>query len=167
MGAVGPVGDGARPGAEVVSVTAIEAALVDRLRDRVQTDAGLVEAVYAHSDYASVPEGNMVTPSLAVIYTGLEPTANPGSAAHIQAVEFGFTIVVNVSSALQSDRGDGIRMAASPIIDATLEALLGFRPLPKFQPLRLKPSPGAAVSETGFGYFPLAFSTVAQYRGTN
>lgn len=148
-----------------MSITDVEAALVDRLRAKVQA-AGLVREVYAHSDYADVPEVNMVTPSLAVIYTGYAPGATPGDKpTPVQSIAFGFTVVVNVSSALQSDRGDGVRAEVSPIVEAVLEALLAFRPIPKFQPLKLEPAPGAAVSDAGFGYFPLAFSTTATYRG--
>lgn len=165
MGRVCTGGHGALAGARIVSIVDIEAAIVARLDLLVRDGAGLVEQVYTHGDYADIPEGNMVTPSLAVIYAGYEPTANPGNAAHIQLIAFNFTVVINVASALQSDRGDGVRAEASPIFDATLEALLGFRPLPKFKPLQLKPAPGAAISETGFGYYPLAFSTSAQYMG--
>lgn len=148
-----------------MSITAVEAAIVDRLKERIQDGLGLVEMVYGHSDYADVPEVNMVTPSLAVIYTGYNPGGNVGSGS-IQSITLGWTIVVNVSSAQQSDRGDGVRIEASPIIDAVLEQLLGFRPLKNFKPLQLEPAPGAAVSDAGFGYYPLAFSTTATYRGT-
>ena len=149
-----------------MSITAIEAALVDRLTLVLKTQRELVEVVYGHQDYADVPEANMVTPSLAVVYNGYTPGGSPGDKpTPVQSIALGFLIVVNVSSALQSDRGDGVRVEASPIIDAVLEALLGWRPIPKFQPLKLEPAPGAAVSEHGFGYYPLAFSTTATYRG--
>lgn len=149
-----------------MSITAVEAALVDRLTAVVKTDRELVQMVYAHQDYADVAEVNMVTPSLAVIYNGYTPGGQPGDKAPpVQSIALGFIVVVNVASALQTDRGDGVRLEASPIIDAVLEALLGWRPIPKFQPLKLEPAPGAAVSDAGFGYYPLAFSTTATYRG--
>ena len=149
-----------------MSVTAIEAALVARLTAKLGTGPSkLVEVVYGHQDYADVPEVNMVTPSLAVVYTGYVPGTKADQAGVIQSIAFGWTIVVNVASAEQSARGDGVRAEASPIFDAVLEALLGWRPLPKFQPLKLEPAPGAAVSDAGFGYYPLAFSTTATYRG--
>lgn len=148
-----------------MSITAVEAALVDRLTQRLKVELGLVELVYAHQDYAAVPEVNMVTPSLAVIYTGYTPGTKADQAGMIQSLALGWTIVVNVASAQQSDRGDGVRLEASPIIDAVLEALLGWRPIPKFQPLKLEAAPGAAVSDAGFGYYPVAFSTAATYRG--
>lgn len=149
-----------------MSITAVEAALVDRLTAVVKTERELVQMVYAHQDYADVAEVNMVTPSLAVIYNGYTPGGQPGDKpVPVQSIALGFIVVVNVASALQTDRGDGVRLEASPIIDAVLEALLGWRPIPKFQPLKLEPAPGAAVSDAGFGYYPLAFSTTATYRG--
>lgn len=149
-----------------MSITLIEAALVDRLRTRLVDDAHLVEVVYAHQEYADVPEAVMVTPSLAVIYNGYSPGTAADQAGLIQSIEFDWLVVVNVASAQQSDRGDGVRLVASPIIDAVFAALLGFRPLPKFRPMKLAPAPGAAVTDAGFGYYPLAFTTTATYRGT-
>lgn len=149
-----------------MSITAIEDALVSRLTARIKTELGLVEEVYGDQDYANVPESAMVCPSLAVIYTGITPVASIDKAPHIQRISFGWLISINVASAEQSNTGAGIRAEVSPIVDAVLEALLGFRVLPKFEPLKLEPAPGAAVSDAGFGYYPLAFSTAATYRGT-
>ena len=152
-----------------MSVKALEDAIVARLKaqlmDAPELAAPLVLEVYGHQDYADVPEVNMVTPSIAVVYTGYTPGERADKAGLIQSIAFGWTIVVNVASAEQSARGDGVRAEASPNFDAVLEALLGWRPLPKFQPLKLEPAPGAAVSDAGFGYYPLAFSTTATYRG--
>lgn len=153
-----------------MSVKALEDALVARLKARLvdapELSAPLVLEVYGHQDYADVPEVNMVTPSIAVVYTGYTPGDRADKSGTIQSIAFGWTIVVNVASAQQSARGDGVRDEASPIFDAVLAALLGWRPLKGFQPLLLEPAPGAAVSDAGFGYYPLAFSTTATYRGT-
>ena len=146
-----------------MSVKAVEDALVQRLRDRVEA-AGLVQMVYSHDDYATVAEVNMVCPSLAVVYQGygVGGQIKPG---HIQTIEFNWILVINVASAFRTDTGEGKRDAVSPIFDATLEAVLGFRPIPKFQPVELQPAPGAALSDAGFGYYPIAISTAATYRG--
>lgn len=152
-----------------MSVKALEDALVARLKaqlvDAPELAAPLVLEVYGHQDYADVPEVNMVTPSIAVVYTGYTPGERADQAGTIQSIAFGWTIVVNVASAQQSARGDGVRDEASPIFDAVLAALLGWRPLKGFQPMKLEPAPGAAVSDAGFGYYPVAFSTTATYRG--
>lgn len=147
-----------------MSITAVEAAIVARLVERLKVP-GIVREVYSHTDYADISESVMATPSVAVIYQGYNPgTRLPGGA--IQSVAFSFLVVVNVRNATNTNRGQGQRLDASPIIDATMEALLGFRTVPKFQPLQLEPAPGAAVSDAGFGYYPLAFSTTATYRAT-
>lgn len=148
-----------------MSVVAVEAAIVDRLRSKIQNDLQLVEVVYGHKDYASVPEINMVTPSLAVIYNGYTPGSSADKAGMIQSIALQWIVVINVSNAMQSDLGAGVRQDVSPIFDATLAALLGWRTIPKFQPLKLEPAPGAVQQDSGFGYFPLAFSTTATYRG--
>lgn len=152
-----------------MSITLVEAAIVDRLKAKLIDAAvpanSLVEAVYAHQEYADVPEAVMVTPSVAVIYNGYTPGPHADAAGTIQSVTLNWIVVVNVSSAQQTARGDGVRLEASPIIDAVFAALLGYRPLPKFKPLLLEPAPGAVLTDAGFGYYPLAFSTTATYRG--
>ena len=146
-----------------MSVTLVELALVDRLTATVKA-TGLVREVYAQQDYTALAETAMVTPSLAVIYTGYTPGGKVGQ-GRVQNITFGWLVVVNVRNARSPGTGAGVRGDASPIIDAALEALLGFRPIPKFQPLELEPAPGAALTDAGFGYYPLAFSTTATYRG--
>lgn len=147
-----------------MSIVAIEDALVARLVDKLQTP-GLVRQVYGQSDYAAIQEAAMVTPSVAVIYSGYTPGEKTAQGA-IQNIGFGWLVVVNVRNARDTATGAGVRADASPIFDAVLEALLGFRPLPKFTPLQLDPAPGAALTDAGFGYYPIAFTTSATYRGT-
>lgn len=157
-----------------MSVTAIEAALVARLEALLKVapvagqaaPAGKVLHVYAQADYTTVTEQAMVTPSLAVIYTGYTPGASLPGNHGVQQVGFGWLVVVNVRNARDAASGQGVRDDASPIFDAVLEALLGFRPTPKHSPLQLEPAPGAALTDAGFGYYPLQFTTTATYRGT-
>jgi hypothetical protein len=148
-----------------MSVTAIETALVDRLTQRLKTEANLVELVYGHSDYAAVPEDNMVTPSLAVIYNGYAPGSSADLSHTIQTIQLNWLVVINVSSAFQADLGTGVRGAVSTLFDETMKAMLGFRPVKNFKPMKLEQAPGAALSPV-FAYYPLAFSTTATYRGT-
>jgi hypothetical protein len=153
-----------------VSIVAVESAIVARLVERLKVVApaalapGQVREVYTQAEYTSVPEANLVTPSVAVVYTGYTP--GPKAANSIQEIQFGWLVVVNVRNARNVASGQGVRDDASPLVETTLEALLGFRPIPKFKPLQLEPAPGAALTDAGFGYFPLAFSTAATYRGT-
>lgn len=157
-----------------MSVNTLSLAIQDRLRKFLVTDrvsAGqlpLVELVYGHQDYAAMPESNMVCPSVAVIYSGYTPQATPGNVtntAHIQLVGYSFVICINVSHAGDTGTGEGVQEEVSPLFDACMEALLGFKPGKPFTPLKLDPAPGAAVSEAGFGYYPLAFTTARTYRG--
>lgn len=147
-----------------MSVEAISDALVARAVARLK-DTGLVRQVYAQADYAAIPEANLVTPSVAVIYTGYTP--GPAKAApNVVDVQLGWLLVINVRNARDTAGGAGVREAVSPIFDACLAAFLGFRPLPGFRPLELAPAPGAALTDAGAGYYPLAFTTTATYRGT-
>jgi len=150
-----------------VSVTAVAAAIKARLEAQLLAiDAPLVRKVYSHRDYAALPDSSLVTPSLAVIYNGYTPGSKVTPDGAIQRVAFNFLVVVNVRNARQVDEGSGVQDDASPIFDAALEALLGWRPIAKFERLQLEPAPGAALNDSGTGFYPLAFSTLATYRGT-
>lgn len=147
-----------------MSVSTVGDALVARLVATVQA-AGLVRKVYPQRDYAAVPAASMLTPSLAVIYTGYTPGARIPNTG-VQEVQLGWLVVVNIRNARNSASGEGVQDEASPVFDAVMEALLGFRPVAKFTPLQLEPAPGAALEDPGFGYYPLAFSTKTTYRPT-
>ncbi|QZI85828.1 hypothetical protein HXXDennis_26 [Xanthomonas phage HXX_Dennis] len=158
-----------------MSVAAISKALQARLRQVLidaPTAAGqpaLAETVYSAREYDAVAENNMLCPSVAVIYSGYTPIQRPGQAANQanrQQVGFQFLVVLNVSSAYDTATAEGIQDEVSPLFDAVLKALLGFRPLQGFLPMTLDPAPGAAVSSAGFGYYPIAFTTAASYVGT-
>lgn len=153
-----------------MSVSVISKAIQERLRKGLITDLAipLVEMVYSQRDYVAVPENNMVCPSIAVIYSGYTPVQTPGQAvvtAMNQQVAYQFLIVLNISNAGDTSTGEGVEDEVSPLFDACLELLLGFRPAPNFLPLKLDPAPGAAVSDAGFGYYPISFTTARAYRG--
>lgn len=151
-----------------MSVQAIEAALVERLQERLQ-EAGHVLHVYSAGEYAQVEEQSQVHPAAAVIYNGYEVGDEVGQGIQ-QAVEFEFLVVLVTRSAADFAHGGGARDDVSPIFDALLAAVLGWRPPitgPGFpSPFRLAPAPGAAVSEQGFAYWPVAFTIRRTYRGT-
>lgn len=157
-----------------MSVQVISVAIRQRLTQRLVTDreaAGLPRLaleVYSHRDYALLPEDGLICPSVAVVYGGYSPIQTPGQTiktAAIQQIGFQFLTVINVSSAADTHTGEGVQEEVSPLFDACLEALLGFVPAKGFSGLKLDPAPGAAVTEAGFGYYPLAFTTAATYRG--
>lgn len=155
-------------------IDVISAAMVKRLSDRLIADrvaagqVALVEAVYSQTEYVAVPESQMVTPSLAVVYSGYTPDGTPGTSkkvAHIQRVGFSFLVVINVASAFNSNEADGVNEEVSPVFNAVLEALLGFRPGKGIEPMSLEPAPGSAF-DAGFMYYPVSFTTAATYVGT-
>lgn len=157
-----------------MSIVAQESALVAHLEAALKVAPvanaapapGKVLAVYSQVEYTNVAEQAMLTPSLAVIFAGYSPgSAMPGNSA-IQQVVFNWLVVVNVRNARSPQSGQGVRDDASPLWDAVMEACLGFRMTPKHAPLKLEGAPGAAITDAGFGYYPLAFSTTSTYRGT-
>ena len=150
-----------------MSVQAIEDALLERLTERLQ-GAGLVSYVYSAGEYATVEEGSQLTPAAAVIYNGYEVGDEVGQGVQ-QAVDLQFLVVLVTRSAADFSSGGGAREDVSPIFDALLPAVLGWRPqLPGGafpSPFRLAAAPGAQVSSQGFAYWPTAFTIRRTYRG--
>lgn len=151
-----------------MSVQAIEEALVARLEARLK-DAGLVSYVYSAGEYAQTEERSQYHPAAAVIYNGYEPGDEVGQGVQ-QAVNLSFLVVLITRNASDFATGGGARDDVSPIFDAVLEAVLGWRPpitgkaFPS--PFKLAPAPGAQVSAEGFAYWPVAFTIRRSYRGT-
>lgn len=152
-----------------MSVQAIEAALIERLQAKLQA-TGLVTYVYSAGEYATVGEESQLTPAAAVIYNGYEPGDEVGQGIQ-QAVDLQFLVVLITRSAVDFAQGGGARDDVSPVFDALLPAVLGWRPtLPGGvfpSPFRLAAAPGAQVSAQGFAYWPVAFTIRRTYRGTN
>ncbi len=153
-----------------MSIPQLEQAILARLKATLKDVADplvpLVREVYSQTDYTAIQERAMVTPSVALIYTGYHLGASIDPSRAIQEVGFDWLVVVNVRNAKNPSTGEAVRADAGPIFDAALAALIGWKPLPKFRPMKLEPAPGAALSDAGFGYYPIAFSTLGTYRGT-
>lgn len=151
-----------------MSVQAIEAALVARLGAKLKA-AGHVAYVYSAGEYATVEEGSQLTPAAAVIYNGYEVGDEVGQGIQ-QAVDLQFLVVLVTRSAVDFANGGGAADDVSPIFDALLAAVMGWRPtLPDGvfpSPFRLAAAPGATVSQQGFAYWPVAFTIRRTYRGS-
>ena len=151
-----------------MSVQAIEAALVARLTERLK-DAGHVVAVLTAGEFATMQEQSQVHPAAAVIYNGYEVGDEVGRGVQ-QAVELSFLVVLVTRSAVDFANGGGAADDVSPIFDALLPAVMGWRPtLPDGvfpSPFQLAAAPGAQVSGQGFAYWPVAFTIRRTYRGT-
>lgn len=139
----------------------IEAAIVDRLTERVKTP-GIVKFVYDTREYGAVEEESQLVPSVAVIYNGYRAGDQIGQGA-VQAVELEFLVVVVARSSKQTLRATGAKAQASEIFDATVKALSGWKPSPGTRRLTLADAPGAAYSDAGFVYLPIAFKTQIAY----
>lgn len=141
------------------------------IEDRIEAgQEPLLKAVYTETEYDAIQENVMIHPSAAVIYNGYTPRANPGQMKTIpgvQLVGMQFMVVLNIASAANTLTNEGVQDEVSPLFDAVLEELLGYRISSNFLPLALDPAPGAAVSRAGFGYYPVAFTTARTYRGKN
>lgn len=151
-----------------MSVQAIEAALVARLVAKLK-DADLVQTVYTTGEYALVREDSQLHPAAAVVYNGYEVGDEVGQGIQ-QAVDLKFLVILVTRSAVDFAHGGGAADDVSPIFDALLPAVIGWRPtLPDgafTSPFRLEAAPGAPVSDQGFAYWPVAFTIRRTYRGT-
>jgi len=149
-----------------MSVQAIESALVARLEERLKA-AGLLAYVYDAGSYAQVSEESQLTPSAAVVYNGYTPGDASGNS---QAVDLEFLVVLVTRNATDYAQGGGARDDVSPIFDALLAALIGWRPTLEGgvfpSPFKLAPAPGAQISQDGFAYWPVTFTIRRTYRGT-
>ncbi|ACL71489.1 conserved hypothetical protein [Thioalkalivibrio sulfidiphilus HL-EbGr7] len=119
--------------------------------------------VLTAADLAGVEERAQVTPAVHLIYRGYRPTQDQGQ-GKIQEIEQIWWTVVAVRSARDIKGGSGTREQAGPIIDAVLEALMGWRPIEGYLPLKLAPS-AAPAYRAGFAYHPLGWTTRTTKRG--
>lgn len=151
-----------------MSWTPLEDALVARLQDRL---GAMAKRYLTTAEYADVEEESQATPVVAVVYQGYAPVSTPGQvyAAKVQQIEQSFYVVVAVRNARNTRNREGAREASAPIVKAVMNALIGWRPpgLPEEGPLQLAPAPGAAFTDAGFAYYPIAFTNRRTERGTD
>jgi hypothetical protein len=150
-----------------MTVHAIEEAMIARLTAKMITEPAtpLVQNIYTAAQVAQMEERLQLSPSVTVIYNGYRTAENLAQGA-IQQVILSYLVIVAVRNAKAAATSLGVREDASPILDAAMEALMGFRPITGASPLRLADAPGAGFSDAGFGYYPLAFEISRTYRGT-
>ncbi len=137
-----------------MSFLSAEDELVARLNEKVSA------RIYSADELSSIEERAQVSPSVHVIYDGYTPTQEIANGA-IQQVEHRWLIIIAVKSVKDTKSQ---RDKASPLIDETLEAMLGHQPTTELDALRMADAP-APVYTANFAYFPLAFTARATYRG--
>lgn len=149
-----------------MSFDAVEKAIVTRLQDKL---GALVKFVYTAGELAQLEEESQKTPAVMVAYNGYVPVVpNGGSQGKIQLIEKAWIVVAHVRNASGARTSEGARSEVSPILDGILGALLGYRPPVEGElPLVLAGAPGAAFTDAGFAYYPLAFTNRRTYRGTD
>lgn len=150
-----------------MSFAAVEAALIARLKAKVQTP-GLVRAVLSAADLAGVKEQSQTTPALHVVllhFKVADSTSDGVTALVVQT----WLIVAAVHNAV-SGRGAGAATAraredAGALLDAIAPALLGWRPLVGgCGPLRMVDPPQPNVGD-GYAYYPMAFAVDSVFKG--
>lgn len=149
-----------------MSFDAVESAIVTRLTDQL---GALVRKVYTAAELSQIEEESQVSPSCAVIYNGYVPVSHAnGSLGKVQSLDKTWLVAVSVRNASGTRTQKGARADASPIIDGVLSALLGWRPpITGEMPLTLAEAPGAAFTDAGFAYYPIAFTNRRTFRGTD
>lgn len=146
----------------------IETLIVERLKARlVGTEQApvvpkLVKFVYDTREYGAVEEESQLVPSVAVIYNGYRAGEQVGQGA-VQSVTHEYLVVAVTRSSKQTLRASGAKASASEIFDAAMKALTGWKPAPGVGRLQLGDAPGAAYSDAGFTYLPIAFNARITY----
>lgn len=145
---------------------AVENAIAQRLTEKL---GALVKYVYTSAELAEIEEESQKTPAVLVAFNGYQPiAANGGSQGKIQMIEKSWLVVPHVRSAIDTRSHKGAKDEASPIITGVFEALCGWRPpIEGEMPLTLSGAPGAAFTDAGFAYYPIAFTNRRTIRGTD
>jgi hypothetical protein len=147
-----------------MSFDAVELAIVDRITERL---GALVRKVYTAAELSQVEEESQLTPSCSVVYNGYGPISSTnGSLGKVQSIDKAWLVVVSVRHATATRTQAGARASAAPIVDGVLQAMLGWRPpIEGEMPFQLAEAPGAAFTDAGFAYYPIAFTNRRTYRG--
>lgn len=124
---------------------------------------GSDKRVLSAADMASIEESAQITPCVYVIYAGHTPLKSYANGV-IQDIEQRWIVVITTRNARATVDGKAVREDAEPIINAVIEALMGFKPDPSGSALSLSSSE-APVYRTGFGYFPFSFTRRRTFRG--
>lgn len=149
-----------------MSFVAVENAIAARLTEKL---VDLVKYVYTAAELAQIEEESQKTPAVMVSFNGYQPIVpSGGSLGKIQLIEKSWLVVPHVRSAIETRVQRGVRDEASPIIDGVFAALCGWRPTVDGEmPLQLAAAPGAAFTDAGFAYYPIAFTNRRTIRGTD
>lgn len=134
-----------------------ESAIIDRVKGQVPS----LKGVFSASDLDGVTEAQQITPAAHVLYLGdkvIETSNGRSALGDRQEVDQVWAVVLAVRNARTQITGEAARADAGPLIVAILKALQGWKPETGFTPLKRTNAPGPGF-KSGFGYFPLYFTT--------
>jgi len=139
----------------------LEAALVDRLGE-----IAALRGVYGAADFGDLAKAGKGMPCAYVLYGGYSVTRNSDDGLQAQ-VEERWLVVLSIKHAGRAGAGpDPLRSAASPLIRAVVDALLGWTPGERgYQQLRLDSAPRPEYA-AGHLLFPIAFRIAHVVRAT-
>lgn len=117
------------------------------------------------SDLANIKDKSQGDLTVFVAYNGFESVKEAADTVrHIGTITNQFMVVVVARSAKDNDSRFGVRELADPVLEKIIAALMGWRPLPKTEQLRIDSSL-EPVYQNGFGYFTLVFNHRKEIRG--
>lgn len=132
---------------------AAEMPLIDRLRGAIPQAL----EVAGSADIRAVSTEGQVAPALHVLHGGfrVRDASDDGQLAVFSET---WLVVVVVRTAVQSDVGRALHMAAAPLVAGVLRSVLGWQPHPECRPFRAANGP-APIYQGGVGRFILPFVT--------
>lgn len=135
-----------------MSLLAAEPLIVERLRTLVPE-----AKVLCAEDLDGIEESDQPTPALHVVYSGFRVTETSGRGTAAMTNQTWLVVAV-VKHAGQSNRAASeVKQRARPLVDAAVNALMGWRPALNITPLQLASGP-APRWRSPYYYFPLAFT---------
>lgn len=116
---------------------ASETPLIDRLRGAIPQAIEVVGS----ADIRAVSAEGQVAPALHVLHGGfrVRDASDDGQLAVFSET---WLVVIVVRSAVQTDVGRALHIAAAPLLAGVLRAVLGWQPHPECRPFRASSGPG-------------------------
>lgn len=136
------------------SLTALEPAIVERLRERLpQTGPDRVHVLTA-SDLANITEGSQPSPAVHVVLQSWSVAESRGDGRAARLLQT-WLAVVAVRNLRDGKSGSQARADAGALASIVATSLMGWQPDGAAAPLQLVTPPGAGYA-AGYMYLPLA-----------
>ena len=140
--------------ASTASLTALEPAIVERLRARLpQVGADRVQVLTA-ADLANIAEGSQPSPAVHVVLQSWSVGESRGDGKAVRLVQT-WLAVVAVRNLRDGKTGAAARADAGALAATVASSLMGWQPDGAAGPLQLVTPPGAGYA-AGYMYLPIA-----------